>query len=115
MTSDGPSNSGASDAPTIHQAECRTNGDVVKKMQISEPEAVQERKAGRDVVVCGDDVAANRELAKQIEYRAHGSYKRCGAHASAGPNALNHFQPDPRNGVTGHSFYETKGRKAKTK
>src|SRR4051812_32291939 len=106
---------GSAGTPTIHKALCRANGDVVKKSNISITEAVQERKAGRDIVVCGDDVQANNDLAKQIEQSAHGSYKRCGAHASAGANALNHYQPDPRNGVTDHSFYETKSRKARSK
>jgi hypothetical protein len=111
-----PATNGAKRAasPRIYKAARQPNGDVVKGAEISESQAIAERKAGRDVVVCGNDTAANNDLARHIEYSANGSYKRCGAHANAGPNALNHYQPDPRP-PDGHTFYETKGRKARKK
>jgi hypothetical protein len=96
----------------IHKATLGSNGDVTKGAPLSEPEAVTERKAGRDVVVCGTDLEANRDLAKKIERRANGTYKLCPPHSTAGPNALPHCQPNPR-GPQGHTFYETPRRKAK--
>ncbi len=105
------STSGALPA-TVFEATLGGKGDVVKGAEITEPQAIAERKAGRDVVVCGDDLTANRDLAKRIEQKANGSYRRCPPHASAGPNALPHYQPNPR-GPQGHTFYETPNRKAK--
>lgn len=102
------------DEPRVFKAKCAKNGDVIKKDEITEAEAIDERKAGRDVVVCGDDVSANSNLAKKIEQSANGTWKRCGAHANAGANSLNHYQPDPRP-PDGHTFYETKKRKARNK
>jgi hypothetical protein len=61
--------------------------------------------------VCGPDLKQNRSLAYTIERNANGSAKRCPPHPNAGPNALPHYQPDPRP-PAGHAFYETPNRKA---
>ena len=61
--------------------------------------------------MCGDDLAANRRLAGEIERNATGGVKRCPPHDSAGEHALPHYQPDPRP-PDGHTFYETPHRKA---
>jgi hypothetical protein len=99
-------------APQICKATLADHGDVFKGASITEAQAVAERAAGRDVVVCGDDLNVNRALAQKIEHTANGRYKRCPPHASAGPSALPHFQPDPRP-PDGHTFYETTNRKAR--
>lgn len=100
-------------APQIFKATLGTGGAVIKGTQITESQAIAERQAGRDVVVCGNDLPANRDLAKNVEYTASGGYKRCPPHPNAGPDALPHYQPNPRAGQTGHTFYETNNRKAK--
>src|SRR5262245_13380240 len=113
----GPSDGGGSmaaltgqAAPTIHRAALGTRGRVIRSDQISETEAVAERTAGRDVVVCGPDVRDNRRLAKKIEDQV-GPNRRQDPHDKEGPYALPHFQPDPRP-PEGHTFYETPRRKA---
>jgi hypothetical protein len=98
-------------APRIFEATLGANGSVRKGAEVDETAAVSLRKSGLDVVVCGDDVGANRRLAGKIEQAASGSYKRCPPHASAGKHALPHCQPDPRP-PDGHTFYETDKRKA---
>jgi hypothetical protein len=97
--------------PRLHEASLESGGSVIKGSVITRAEAEDLRRQGRDVVVCGTDLAANRSLARAIEQGANGSCKRCGPHANAGPNALPHFQPDPRP-PEGHTFYETPNRKA---
>lgn len=98
--------------PVIYRATLASNGDVRKVDRIEELQAVAERQAGRDVVVCGDNLSANRSLAQRIEQAASGTYQRHPPHAYAGPGALPHFQPDPRP-PAGHTFYETPHRRAK--
>ncbi len=97
--------------PTIHMASLGSSGEVVKGATITEADAVIERQAGRDVVVCGLDLSANRQLAGRIEQSANGPWRRCPPHASAGRNSLPHYQPQSRP-PTGHTFYETPHRKA---
>lgn len=89
-----------------------SGGDVNRGPEIDEDQAIDERKAGRDVVVCGPILKDNRERAKKIERTANGNYKLCPPHAHAGSGTLPHCQPDPR-GPQGHCFYETGHRKAK--
>jgi hypothetical protein len=84
---------------------------VLKGARIDQPQAEAERRAGRDVVVCGPSLVANRTLAKAIEQSANGSWKLCPPHLNAGPYALPHAQPDPRP-PAGHTFHETPNRKA---
>src|SRR5215472_12269568 len=97
--------------PLIFEASLGLRGAVIKGAAITQAEAEARRKAGRDVVVCGPDLAANRRLAGTIEANANGKVKRCPPHSSAGPHALPHYQPDPRP-PEGHTFYETPHRKA---
>jgi hypothetical protein len=87
-------------------------GAVVRvQPPILQPQAEALRRQGREVVVCGPNLAANRALAQAIEHDANGSYKRCPPHPNAGPHALPHYQPDPRP-PAGHTFYETLNRHA---
>ena len=95
----------------IFKASLRADGSVVKGSEIDEGEAVGERQAQREVVVCGTDPDANSDLAKRIEYAASGSYVRHGKHR---PNGLNHYQPLARP-PAGHTFYETKNSRARRK
>lgn len=101
----------------IHLATRATDGSgaVIKGMEIDETDATNRRENGEDVVVCGDDATANRQMAMKIEDSV-GPWMRQQKHNwSAGPMALPHFQqriPPPH----GHTFYETanaKARKAK--
>ena len=80
---------------------------------ITEVQAVALRHMGRDVVVRGPVVAANKAIARAIEQAVNGvgHYKRCNPHVNAGPHALPHYQPDPRP-PQGHTFYETANRHA---
>jgi hypothetical protein len=98
-------------SPTIHEAARGVGGAVIKGAQITLAQAEARRKAGLDVVVCGPTLGPNSNLAQTIEANANGTWKRCPPHATAGPNALPHYQPDPRP-PAGHTFYETPNRKA---
>jgi hypothetical protein len=97
--------------PTIHEATRLAGGGVRKGQVITRAQAETLRKHGGDVVVCGAEHAANMALARDIEQSANGNWKRCGPHRNAGPNALPHYQPDPRP-PAGHTFYETAHRHA---
>ncbi len=99
--------------PIIHEAERASgpSGSVLSGAVIDFGAAVARRQAGLDVVVCGEDVAANRRLAGAIEASV-GPCQRSDPHRRAGPLALPHFQqdvPPPE----GHTFYETANRKAR--
>lgn len=96
----------------IFEATLRSTGAVIKGSEITLTEAVARRTSGEDVVVCRPDLIVNRNLAQQIETNANTTVKRCPPHASAGPDALPHYQPDPRP-PEGHTFYETPNRKAR--
>ena len=105
--------------PMIHEADAPAgeSGRVYKYIQIERDAAIVRRKAGLDIVVCGDDTDSNRQLAKEIEESAvgAGNYRRHEPHPlSAGPHALPHYQPNVRP-PEGHSFYETARRKARRK
>jgi hypothetical protein len=97
--------------PQIYEAVLGANGAVKKGKPITQAQAEIRRKAGHDVVVCGDELRENRRTAFLIETNANGSVKRCPPHPNAGPQSLPHFQPDPRP-PEGHTFYETPNRKA---
>ncbi|MEW4570645.1 hypothetical protein AB1L88_22505 [Tautonia sp. JC769] len=97
--------------PLIHEAILGPGGSVIRGEVMTQFQAEAIRTRGRDVVVCGPDLAANRSLARTIEINANGTAKRCPPHATAGPQALPHYQPDPRP-PAGHTFYETPHRKA---
>ena len=99
-----------STATTIYTATLESRGRVLRWKQISFLEAVQERLASRNIVVCDGAESENRKLVQQIE-SAVGPYIRQSPHASAGLFALPHFQ-QKQAPSTGHSFYETDRRKA---
>lgn len=99
--------------PRLHKASFGTGGDVIRGCRLTDVEAVAERQAGRDIVVCGPSLADNYDLAEKIERAANGNCKPCPPHFAMGPGALPHFQPDPRGTRTGHTFYETTKRKSK--
>jgi hypothetical protein len=101
----------SSASANLFEAGLESDGGVRKIRRITQDEAIQLRKLGSDVVVCGIDLAANRKLAGSIEQQANGKWRRCSPHDRAGPKALPHFQPDFR-GPAGHTFYETQHRKA---
>ncbi len=85
---------------------------MIKGAEMTEDEAVAERKLGKDIVVCGDDLIANRGVAKQIEDKIGPSFAEA-PHEGAGPYALPHFHQLSR-APAGHCFYETgKRRKAR--
>jgi hypothetical protein len=97
----------AAGPPTIPEATLASgpSGAVLKGAEIDLATAIARRKAGLDVVVCGDSLKANRSLARKIE-TAVGLAQRSRPHDRAGPHALPHFQPEPRP-PEGHTFYET--------
>jgi hypothetical protein len=97
----------AAEPPTIHEATLASGptGAVLQGPEIDLAAAIARRRAGLDIVVCGNDLKANKNLARQIE-AAVGPYEEDVAHKLAGPHSLPHFQPDPRP-PEGHSFYET--------
>jgi hypothetical protein len=99
--------------PRIHEAELASGapGGVIRGIEIDLATAVARRQSGENVVVCGDDLKANRRLAEQIE-AAVGPCVRSAPHKQhAGPRALPHFQQqDPAH--QGHTFYETAQQKA---
>jgi hypothetical protein len=98
---------------TIHEAELASgpSGAVIRGTAIDFGTAVARRQAGKDVVVCGDDLKANRRQAEQIE-AAVGPWVRSAPHKqAAGPSALPHFQQQDEN-HEGHTFYETPNRRA---
>ena len=99
--------------PTVHEATLASgsSGGVYKGREIAFDAAVNRRKTGEDVVVCGDDLGANRRLARRIEETV-GPAVREPPHREAGPQALPHYQQEKRP-PEGHTFYETDKRKAK--
>src|SRR4051794_34179393 len=101
----------AAPAPTVHRARRGSLGRVIRGAEITEAEAVADYAAGNDVVVCGENTAANRALAQAIA-NAVGPNRRGVPHTkTAGTYALPHFQTDPRP-PDGHVFYETANKKA---
>jgi len=119
MSTDGAQPPGAESAPvapapagsppaTIHEAELSSgpSGAVIRGVRIDFDKAVARRQAEKNVVVCGEDLKANRRQAEQIE-AAVGSYVRSAPHKElAGPRALPHFQQQDEK-HEGHTFYET--------
>jgi hypothetical protein len=96
---------------TIHKATRGSLGRVVRGDEIPEADAVREYAAGRDVVVCGDDIDETRAVAQRIA-AAFGPYQPQFPHTrTAGPYALPHYQPARRSPIV-HAFYETARKKA---
>ena len=94
----------------IFKAKRGSLGRVIRGEEISEAQAIAERQANRDIVVCDGSGKDNRSLAGRIESTV-GPCKREDPHRRAGPYALPHFQQDPPP-PQGHSFYETDHKKA---
>jgi hypothetical protein len=95
--------------PSIHEAILASgaSGAVLKGAEIDLASAVARRLAGLDIVVCGDNLRANRNLARAIETAVGPATRPQMPHKrSAGPAALPHFQQQTGN-PGGHSFYET--------
>jgi hypothetical protein len=100
--------------PKIHEATLASgpSGAVIRGPEIDQATAIARRQAGDNVVVCGNALRANRNLARAIE-AAVGPYERHEPHDMlAGSLALPHFQQQDR-AHGGHSFYETENRKAR--
>jgi hypothetical protein len=99
--------------PTIHEAELASgaSGGVYRGAEIDLATAVARRQNGENVLVCGDDLKANRRLAEQVE-AVVGPYVRSAPHKRyADPRALPHFQQQNAE-HEGHTFYETAQQKA---
>jgi hypothetical protein len=79
---------------------------------ITKEQAVLLRRQGMDVVVCGPNKRDNSDMARDIEQEANTRWMRSKPHVNAGPQALPHYQPDPRP-PAGHTFYETDRKKAR--
>jgi hypothetical protein len=97
--------------PRVYQATRASLGKVVRGAELTVEQAIVERKAQRDIVVCGGGTVPNRVLAGQIENAVGPATRPQAPHTYLGPYALPHFQqefPPPQ----GHSFYETDQRKA---
>src|SRR5437879_4083342 len=79
--------------PTIHEAELESgpSGAVLRGAEIEFDAGVTRRRTGHNVVVCGEDVVANRRRAYAIEATV-GPCKRGEPHDLAGPLALPHYQ-----------------------
>jgi hypothetical protein len=95
--------------PKIHEATLASgpSGAVIKGAELDLAAAVTRRQAGLNIVVCGDNVNANRSLARTIESAVGPPSKPQTPHKrTAGPAALPHFQQQKRSHA-GHSFYET--------
>jgi hypothetical protein len=92
----------------IYEANLGANGAVIRvQPPITQAQAIAIRQQDGNVVVCGPNKTANSVLARDIEHAANGRWRRCKPHITAGPNALPHYQPDPRGETIGHTFYET--------
>ena len=76
---------------TIHEATLGPHGVVLRGVKITEIQAVARRKSGGDVVVCGDDIRANRVKALEIEDLV-GPWVHHFKHR-LGPDSLPHYQP----------------------
>jgi hypothetical protein len=92
----------------IYEANLGASGAVIRVAPpINQAQAIAIRQNNGNVVVCGPNKTANSVMARDIEQAASGHWKRCKPHINAGPNALPHYQPDPRGQTSGHTFYET--------
>jgi hypothetical protein len=90
------------------------SGLVERGQELGFVEAVARRAAAEDVVVCGEDLAANRRLAGQIEAAVGPRTPPQPPERRAGPHALPHYHQESRE-PDGHTFYETDKRKARKK
>lgn len=102
--------------PTIHEAERAPGptGVVYKGREIDLTAAVERRRAGLDVVVCGARTRANLALARMVESSVGPASDPQVAHDRAGPHALPHFHQESRS-PDGHTFFETGNRQQKAR
>jgi hypothetical protein len=100
----------------IHEAECasKPSGAVERGAELDYDAAVKRRKAGEDVVVCGEDANANHRFAGPIEAAIGTRTRPQPPERSAGPLALPHYHQMSRK-PKGHTSYETEKRKARKK
>lgn len=98
----------AAEPPTIHEAEPGSgpSGIIIRGNEIDLATAIARRQSGQDVVVCGNDLRANRTLARLIEQGVGPPTRPQEPHKKAGPFALPHFHQESRD-PAGHTFYET--------
>lgn len=101
-------------ATTIHEALRSFDGSgvVFWGAGLTPDQAAERRRRGEDIVVRGNDLAANREQAKAIEAVVGTPSRPQFPHHSAGRHALPHFHQHSRS-PAGHSFYETARLKAR--
>jgi hypothetical protein len=94
--------------PRIYEAtlESGASGWVIRGSEIDLAAAIARRQSGRDVVICGCAVKANRSLARTIETAVGTATRPQHPHKNAGAHALPHFHQQSR-AVDGHTFYET--------
>jgi hypothetical protein len=104
-----PKPSPSSSPPTIYRAVLGPHGLVYRVDRLSETQAVLERRAGKDVVVCGDDKKANQSKARDIEDAVGPNVHHTG---HLGADSLTHYQPVSRP-PRGHCFYEKTTAKSK--
>src|SRR5207249_11702393 len=92
-TTQGAGTTGPPEPPRIHEATLASgpSGAVLKGAEIDFAVAVALRQAGLDIVVCGDHVSANRQLAQAIECAVGPATRPQKPHTLAGPFALPHF------------------------
>jgi len=100
--------------PTVHEAERESgpSGAILRGAELDLAAAVARRQAGEDVVICGPDLDANRQLAYRVESGVGPASKPQAPHKIAGPLTLPHFHQRNRS-PDGHTFYETDKRKTK--
>ena len=93
--------------PSIHEARLvpGPSGAVEWGKELTEPEAVDRRRGGLDVVVRGPNSRANRATARRIEAAVGPAIEDPAHKAYAGPMALPHFHQVSRS-PRGHTFYE---------
>ena len=93
----------------VYRAKRIRKDDAVKRQGkiLSLTAAIEERTAGRDIVVCGADARTNLTITQTIEAKATGNcHQRHAVHANLGSCALPHFQHRVRQSL-GHTFYES--------
>ena len=100
--------------PQIYEAELASgpSGAVERGGELTRDEAVERRRRGQDIVVCGDETRTNRNLAREIEAAVGPPTTAQPPEPKAGPFALPHFHQQSRD-PEGHSFYETDRRRAR--
>jgi hypothetical protein len=96
--------------PAVPHEATRVPGGVRRGAPLTRAEAIERRKQGLDIVVCGDHTPTNRDEALAIE-SAVGPCYHDGPHVNGGLYALPHWQ-QVAGSPSGHSFYETHKTKA---